>query len=94
MSVETAERTAGLNLFTSSKHPIEPDNTIPINILERFSRSIAESQLKTMHGRAIFAAKALTVSVFPVPAGPYGFDDFPQLRAEIRVLKQRSVNGV
>ena len=85
ISVETAERTAGLNLFISSKHPIAPLNTIPINILAKFSLSIAESQLKTIQGLAILEAKAFTVSVLPVPAGPYGLDDFPHPKAEINV---------
>jgi hypothetical protein len=39
----------------SSKQPTDPLNTIPISILDKFSRSIAESQLKTMHGRPNFA---------------------------------------
>ena len=51
---------------------MDPDNTIPIRMRDKFSLSIAESQLKTMVYRANFDANALTVSVFPVPAGPYG----------------------
>ena len=70
MSVETADSTDGDNLLTSSKQPTDPDNTIPINILDRLSLSMAESQLKTMQGLPNLFANALTVSVLPVPAGP------------------------
>lgn len=85
ISVDTAERTAGDNLLTSSKQPIDPLSTIPIKILPKSSRSIAESQLKTIHGLANLQLKALTDSVFPVPAGPCGFDDRNVLKAEIKV---------
>ena len=94
ISVETALRTALLNLFTSSKHPTAPHSTMPIRILERFCLSIAESQLKTIHGLPIFYANALTDSVLPVPAGPCGFDDFPTDSADINVEKHLSVSGV
>jgi len=38
-----------------------------------------------MQGLANLQLNALTDSVFPVPAGPYGFDDLNVLNAEIRV---------
>ena len=85
MSVEMADKTAGDNLFTSSKQPTDPDNTIPISILDKFSLSIAESQLNTMQGRPNLLENAFTDSVFPVPAGSYGFDDFSHDTAETRV---------
>ena len=46
---------------------------------------MAESQLNTIHGLAILAENAFTDSVFPVPAGPCGFDDFYVFKAETRV---------
>lgn len=54
ISALTADKTLQLSLFTSSKHPTEPDSTMPTRILERFSRSIAESQLKTIVCLEIF----------------------------------------
>lgn len=85
MSVDIALSTVGDSRFTSSKHENAPLSTTPIKIRARFSRSIAESQLKTMHGRPSLFENDFTVSVFPVPAGPCGFDDFSTANAEISV---------
>lgn len=70
ISTETADNTLGLNLLTSSKQPTDPDKTIPARILDKSSLAKALSQLKTMQARPNIYARALTLSVFPVPAGP------------------------
>ena len=52
ISLLTADKTLLDNLLISSKQPIAPLNIIPNIILAKSSRSIALSQLKTMHARA------------------------------------------
>jgi len=42
--------------------------------------------LKTIHITALALAKSLTVSVFPVPAGPSGAPPYYKLYAPIKVL--------
>ena len=74
-SLAIAESTDSESRFTSSKHPTEPESIIPINIRDKLSLSIAESQLKTITGLPNLLLNAFTVSVLPVPAGPYGSAD-------------------
>ena len=85
ISVLTADKTAGERRFTSSKHENAPLNTTPVSILDKSALSIAESQLKTIHGRPKRSAKNLMVSVLPEPAFPYARADMEQFKAVMRV---------
>lgn len=60
------------NLLNSSKHTIEPTSQAPIKILPTAASLKFSSVLKTKTGLPNCIASALTDSVFPVPALPYG----------------------
>jgi len=55
---------------------------------------LPSSQLKTRTSLPKTDAKALTLSVFPVPAGPVGLPPNPSFIACVRAKKHFSVKGV
>jgi hypothetical protein len=61
----------------------------PVDLKSTFSE-----QLKMTTILPRFFPSSLTVSVFPVPAGPVKAELLKFLRAVVRVIKQRSVRGV
>ena len=72
-----ADNYSSNNLLNSSKHPHAPHFINPIKILPIDLKSIPSSQLKTNTYLPNAYPIAFTDSVFPVPAGPYGFPPNP-----------------
>lgn len=65
-----ADNYSSKSLLNSSKQPQAPHFTRPINILPMLLKSMPSSQLNTKTYLPNNYPKALTDSVFPVPAGP------------------------
>ena len=87
-------RTSISILLNSSKHPQNPVYANPSNRSFIFFTSMPSLQLKTKTNLPIFFPKSLTVSVFPVPAGPWGLPPLLKCKAVVKVKKHLSVSGV
>lgn len=62
--------TSILILLNSSKQAQAPQEMIPLKNAPIIFYSSSGPQLNTLHSLALFFDRSLTVSVFPVPAGP------------------------
>ncbi len=68
----TADSTSSSRRLNSSKQPQAPHLTRPTKMRPMDLKSNSSSQLNTSTCRASACPSALTDSVLPVPAGPYG----------------------
>ena len=69
---EISESWSGSSRLNSSKHPHAPHLTSPTKMRPMLFESMPSSQLNTSTCRPKALPSALTDSVLPVPAGPYG----------------------
>ena len=74
---EIAESWSSLRRLNSSKQPHAPHLTSPQKMRPMLWKSMPSSQLKTSTWRPNALPSALTLSVLPVPAGPYGLPPKP-----------------
>lgn len=78
-------KTSSKILLNSSRQPHAPDYANPEKSLPKDVKSIDSEQFITITNLAIFFPKSLTVSVFPVPAGPYGAPPLLRYNAVVKV---------
>ena len=83
--LDTALRTSSSSRLNSSKHPQAPHFSSPVNIRPIDLKSNSSSQLNTNTCRPSACPRAFTLSVFPVPAGPYGLPPYPRCMPCVRV---------
>lgn len=70
--IATTDNTSKSILLNSSKQPHRPDWHNPLNIFAMSVNLCSEEQLVTTTNIPKVLPRSLTVSVFPVPAGPAG----------------------
>ena len=83
-----------LILLNSSKQDQAPQIDIPDKYLPIVLKSTLSEQLNTKHFIYKAFDKSLTVSVFPVPAGPAGQPPKYKFKALVNVKKHLSCKGV